>query len=75
MTHLRFRECLDLLELTQLACARLFHLGDRTVRRYADQRNLDKIPVPVAMALELMVVKKIKPAAAYRLATGEDFAG
>lgn len=72
MNNTRFRECLDLLGLSQVAAARLFRIGDRSVRRYASD---EQIPTPIAMALEMMVHLNIKPGLAFQWATGEEFEG
>jgi len=65
MTPDRFRELLDRLGLSQLAAAKLFHAGDRTVRRWASGDQ--DIPRAVQIALALMVKFKVPPAKAEKL--------
>jgi hypothetical protein len=55
MTANQFRTALDRLKLSQLGAARLFKVGDRTARRWAE----DGTTGPVAILLHLLVAGKI----------------
>lgn len=66
MTAEQFRECLDVLGLTQTGDAgaeAFLGVTERTVRRWAKDRP---VPDAVAMLLRLMVARRIRPATARR---------
>lgn len=69
MTGERFQEILRLTGMSKSGAARLLGHDDRTMRHW----ETDEWPIPRAdaLALELMVLIRIKPARAYELATGE----
>lgn len=60
MTPDRYREILELLDITQVGAGKFFGVDERTSRRWA--RGKLEIPDSVAMLLELMIARKIKPA-------------
>ena len=62
MTPIQFRNRLAQLRLTQRGCSRLLKVNDRTVRRWADDRDL-RCPIPQAVAylLGLMVLLRVGP--------------
>ena len=53
MTANQYRAALEKLQLSQVAAARLFGVGDRTSRRWA--LGEDEVPRAVAIALTLMI--------------------
>lgn len=55
MTANQFRAALARLELSQLGAARLFRVGERTARRWAE----DGVSGPVAIMLRLMLAGKL----------------
>lgn len=58
MTADEYRAALDKLGINQQAAGRFFGVGSRTARRWA--LNEARVPVVVAMLLQLMVKKKLK---------------
>jgi hypothetical protein len=58
MSGAEYRAAIDALGLNQLAAARFLKIGDRTSRRYIAG---GAIPHAVALLLNLMIEKKIKP--------------
>lgn len=57
MSPNQFRAALDKLKLSQLAAARLFQSGGRTVRRWAlGERS---VPTNVAILLRLLIAGKV----------------
>jgi hypothetical protein len=58
MTAKRYQEILTELGWSERGASHFFGLGERTMRRWKAE---DHIARPVAMVLELMLAKKIKP--------------
>ena len=65
MTPSKFRELLQSVGLTQVGAAKLFQVGERTVRRWASGEQ--DISRGVQIALCLMVKFKVTPEKAERL--------
>jgi hypothetical protein len=58
MTAKRYQEILNELGWTERGASHFFGIGERTMRRWKAE---DHIGLPVAMVLELMIAKKLKP--------------
>jgi hypothetical protein len=58
MTNDEYRAALDKLGINQQAAGRIFAVGQRTAGRWAQGQA--RVPVVVAMLLNLMVKKKLK---------------
>jgi len=69
MSAKRFEEAIELLNLNQTQAGKFLGINGRTSRRYIAGDLL--IPKSVAMLLELMVLKKVKPDGVLEL-IGED---
>jgi transcriptional regulator with XRE-family HTH domain len=59
MTENQYRNCIDMLGLSQKAAAKLLGVSPRTSRGYALGER--RIPEPVAKLLRLMIRLQIKP--------------
>lgn len=66
MTKDEFADCLTELGLTKTGAARMFHVNQRTTRRWSSGEL--EVPQPVALALALMVRYRVKPERALMLA-------
>lgn len=58
MTAARFLQLLGLLEWTVTGASQFFGVTDRTGRRWIME---DRVPLPIAMVLELMIELKLSP--------------
>ena len=65
MTRKQYRECIEMLGISQRGAAKFFDIGERTSRRLAGKHA--EIPRPIEMVLRIMAAKKLSPEDVFKL--------